>query len=430
MGNRTTRLISALFAGILAGAPLSAMSQNAPTAKSTTSSADACLASPGSSIPQGQRWYYYTERTTKRRCWFLGKEDGKVTQNRTATTTRKSTPPPSRSVQDAHAELASSEPDTVPDAPALMPAQNAAPTLQAASTTPAKSSDEAPATEQLAPDQPTATELPAPETTTPSSPTAVVSTSTNISAEKPTTSLRILLLFVAGALTLAGIMSSVIRRFRPSHTRVQTQDRARNRVKREPMLNDEQTPQTQAAVASSFPRAKESRLVDSSFAQPDTNRRAAVAGGTIRTRTTYPESTTSRPKIATRNTTAAAQLDAKPVPRVKESRPVDSTFAQSDTNRRAAVTSGTIRTPTTYSESTARRPKIATRNTTAAAPLDAQPVVPRTDADCADAAAVDIDAIITALERLTKEVPKPSRPISTGSPGFRQNRRTRFDVHA
>lgn len=37
--------------------------------------ADDCIAAPNSQPPQGQHWWYRTDRVTQRKCWFLGPRD-------------------------------------------------------------------------------------------------------------------------------------------------------------------------------------------------------------------------------------------------------------------------------------------------------------------------------------------------------------------
>ncbi|MFK4724453.1 hypothetical protein ABIE89_005553 [Bradyrhizobium niftali] len=85
MGNRTAKFISALVGSIIAGAPLAAVSQNAPSASNTANAAADCLASPKSTAPQGQHWHYRLDRATKRQCWYLRAEGSKATQSAQAT---------------------------------------------------------------------------------------------------------------------------------------------------------------------------------------------------------------------------------------------------------------------------------------------------------------------------------------------------------
>jgi hypothetical protein len=41
---------------------------------STVRAADECIVEPNSQPPQGQHWYYQTDRESKRQCWYLGPE--------------------------------------------------------------------------------------------------------------------------------------------------------------------------------------------------------------------------------------------------------------------------------------------------------------------------------------------------------------------
>jgi hypothetical protein len=40
--------------------------------------ADECLEKPNAPSPEGSHWYYRTDRTTNRQCWYLGSERGKA----------------------------------------------------------------------------------------------------------------------------------------------------------------------------------------------------------------------------------------------------------------------------------------------------------------------------------------------------------------
>jgi hypothetical protein len=67
MGNRIF-----LVAAMLAGVALTA------TSASAAPEADECLAKPKGVAPAGKHWYYQTNRTTQRKCWYLGDEGEKV----------------------------------------------------------------------------------------------------------------------------------------------------------------------------------------------------------------------------------------------------------------------------------------------------------------------------------------------------------------
>jgi hypothetical protein len=49
-------------------------------------SAADCLTAPGSSAPPNSHWYYRTDRTTQRKCWFLRGLDGSSPQGAVTTT--------------------------------------------------------------------------------------------------------------------------------------------------------------------------------------------------------------------------------------------------------------------------------------------------------------------------------------------------------
>jgi hypothetical protein len=106
MSNRTAKFASAIFASLLAGAPLTTISHSAASA------ADDCLSSPKEETPEGGHWYYRIDHATKRHCWYLRAEGGKPLQI-TAPISPPSAKPVStkqeattqRSIADARAEL-------------------------------------------------------------------------------------------------------------------------------------------------------------------------------------------------------------------------------------------------------------------------------------------------------------------------------------
>ena len=237
MGNRTAKFISALIGSVIAGAPLAAVSQNAPSAPATAStatSASDCLASPKGTAPQGQHWHYRVERGTKRQCWYLRAEDTKATTTaQAANSAPQPDSPPPQSVQNARAEYVAPQRTAAQAAPATAP--------QAAQAAPSPSSDaQQPAVATLWPDPATATAVPAPQpaaasataveqpSAEPAASPAPVPPAAADSADKPTGSLPTLLLVVIGALALAGLIASVIYRFAGGRARVQTADRRVN----------------------------------------------------------------------------------------------------------------------------------------------------------------------------------------------------------
>jgi hypothetical protein len=106
MPNRTAKFVSALFASLLAGAPLTTVTHGATTV------ADDCLSGPKGQAPQGAHWYYHVDRSTKRHCWYLADQQHTPRSQTAAANSAALTNPPQdadgamqQSVANAHAEL-------------------------------------------------------------------------------------------------------------------------------------------------------------------------------------------------------------------------------------------------------------------------------------------------------------------------------------
>src|SRR6266481_877165 len=106
MPNRTAKFASAIFAGLLAGTPLTTISHSAAAA------AEECLSGPNDKALGGGHWYYRIDRATNRHCWYQrdeGEKRSQLTPPNSAASARPATPKPApaaqRSVADAHAEL-------------------------------------------------------------------------------------------------------------------------------------------------------------------------------------------------------------------------------------------------------------------------------------------------------------------------------------
>ncbi|MCK1360622.1 hypothetical protein [Bradyrhizobium sp. 199] len=241
MGNRTAKFVSALVGSIIAGAPLAAVSQNAPSTPSTASTAADCLGSPKGAAPQGQHWHYRLERTTKRQCWYLRAAGDKASKAAQATPDAQNTDSTApQSVQNARAEYAAPQ-SAAPGAPNMTaPAPAAASTPPVAQQPPATINDTAQqpagatrwpdaATPALSPapqPQPAPVAAAAPPSAKPAKPPAPIApAAADGSADKPTGSLQMLLLVIGGALALAGILASLIYRFAGGRVRVQSADR-------------------------------------------------------------------------------------------------------------------------------------------------------------------------------------------------------------
>jgi hypothetical protein len=281
MGNRTAKFISALVGSIIAGAPLAAVSQNAPTAPSTANAAGDCLGSPKGAAPQGQHWHYRLERATKRQCWYLRAEGGKATQTAQAapdTPAADSAVPQQHSVQDARAEYPT--PQSI--APVKTPAQaGPAPTQQSANPSPDANAQQ-PAVATRWPDASTAsaapTEQPSPApvaaaaqpTAKPAkSPAPVAPAAAESTADKQTGSLQMLLLVIGGALALAGILASVVYRFAGGRIRVQAAEQRRvNWDSYEPHDHDDDRAPWLNAAPAGAPHAQQPRPVDFDALRP------------------------------------------------------------------------------------------------------------------------------------------------------------------
>src|ERR1700730_17499210 len=73
MPNRTAKFASAIFAGLLAGTPLTTISHSA-------AAEEECLSGPNDKAPGGGHWYYRIDRATKRHCWYQRDEAEKPSQ--------------------------------------------------------------------------------------------------------------------------------------------------------------------------------------------------------------------------------------------------------------------------------------------------------------------------------------------------------------
>ncbi len=111
MPNRTAKFVSAVFASLVAGAPLATISHGA------TPAADDCLAGPKEQTPQGGHWYYRIEHPSSRHCWYLRDENDKVSQTAPSNSSAPAPPlslkpdkPMPGSVANARAELTSRVP--------------------------------------------------------------------------------------------------------------------------------------------------------------------------------------------------------------------------------------------------------------------------------------------------------------------------------
>src|SRR5260221_6678841 len=100
---RIAKFASAIFASLLAGAPITIITS------SFAHAAGDCQTEPGSETRQGQHWYYRIEHSTKRHCWYL-REEGERAEQATssegaAAASRRNETAVRGSIADAHGEL-------------------------------------------------------------------------------------------------------------------------------------------------------------------------------------------------------------------------------------------------------------------------------------------------------------------------------------
>jgi hypothetical protein len=243
MPYRTAKFVSVLFASLIAGASFITASHGAPA----PDEADNCLAGPKGTAPQGSHWYYRVERGTKRHCWYVGEEKGKVARATPAIASAAAdsaspVPPPKpvgtqKTIADARAELPVSQTQAAPetgitDQRAVAPTANPAGTdtnqrANARDTNPQSSAqssliasrwpESSGVSSSASPDQATdqsddtvqqdAMEAPAPAIA------PVTLAAADSSAARQTGSIQTLLIVIIGALSLAGLIGSAIFRF-------------------------------------------------------------------------------------------------------------------------------------------------------------------------------------------------------------------------
>jgi hypothetical protein len=232
MSNRSAKFVSAIFASILAGASFAAAAENG------AKTADSCLSGPKGAVPAGGHWYYRVDHATKRHCWYVGDERAKLAQTaqpNSSAAAKPAAPKPEaamqRSIADAHAELPPQaridQPDRN-DAPiAVMPADTASmATNQRASIPDAAWQRSVVASRWPEPAGVSSSASPAPTTdnsdanlqansaaTPPPVVAAVPLAAANSSSESQANSIQMLLIVMAGALALAGIMGATVFRF-------------------------------------------------------------------------------------------------------------------------------------------------------------------------------------------------------------------------
>jgi hypothetical protein len=281
MPNRTAKFMSAIFASVFAGMPLTTPSHGA------TPAADDCLSGPKDQTPQGSHWYYRIDRATKRHCWYLHEERETLSQIAPPNSSPAVKPVPpktettaQRSIANAHAELPLPQTSGVQDTGTatgrltLATAADAAGTAtdQPANALDANTQQSAVASRWPDPSDVSSSAGPAPATsisdasvqpTSDSAPPDAIAPVTlaaaDASSEKTETqsgSIQMLLLVIIGALSLAGLMGSAILRFGST----QRTGRHVNRVDRRAIwdsVDTDRLPRTDRLSPRAFPTSGE-----------------------------------------------------------------------------------------------------------------------------------------------------------------------------
>lgn len=239
MSQRSTKFLSVLVAGMLAGANLTAVAQNGPSpaeAKTAdTGPADNCLPGPKGAVPAGSHWYYRLDRATKRKCWYVRAESARTARAApaqrdaplSAAPAQVVAPPPpqqqgmSPAVANARAELLSAQANraqapsssifdtgqraTAPQAdPQPSPVSSRWPDSSNASA----SSDSKLAAADAAPSA-QADAAPAPQPAAP----ALAAPPADSNLDRQASSTQMLLVVMIAALALAGLIAGIVFRF-------------------------------------------------------------------------------------------------------------------------------------------------------------------------------------------------------------------------
>ena len=257
----TAKFVPALFATVLAAANLTTGTDL--RAQAAQGGDDTCLSSPKGATSNGGHWYYRIDRATKRQCWYLRDEGEKSAR---APLDSPATPPAAtadaasqqsvtitnKAVADARAEWVSQQNRAERNLPARVDPQ----TTGAVPTSTVQNSKPAAAPNVLAPSPLSTTRWSDAQSTGSGTPADAQTAAADASAAdqaqspaeqaqqpaaapvaavaadpvpaKPTASLQMLLLVMAAALALAGVMVSLI--FRVGRMRARRAMRSKRRA--------------------------------------------------------------------------------------------------------------------------------------------------------------------------------------------------------
>ena len=283
MANLNAKFASAVVACIVAGAPFTTVPNAANAAE--------CLTEPRQDKPQGQHWFYRIEHGTKRHCWYLRDEDGKVSHATLSNDSPSAADvvalkgePNQRSLEDARAEwaipsLSAQNNATVAPAqaaPAAPPALASSPSPNSPQSEPLGSAEgSVQASLQASAEESTvSSRWPSPSEKASSTPTRLAAADSsdpdpgakavfapappvpvNAPAEKAkaNASLQRLFLVILGALALAGLTASVIYRFGHRRRTVRLDARERRAAIRESFDNAPRPPWAESVIEKTTP---------------------------------------------------------------------------------------------------------------------------------------------------------------------------------
>jgi hypothetical protein len=209
MSNRMGNFLAALLVDALASVALVVAMDGAAHA------ADNCLSGPKGAAPKGSHWYYRIDHVTKRNCWYVRAEGEKPVAPQNSSLTQASPQaetPLQPSIANARAEASPADIGQ-PNGTAAMPAAAAGAGTDIPQSTVASRWLDRPDADSTNPSAPT----PVDAGVDVNSPTPPVAEAPLAAADMPPApgfrSVQPLLLAIAAAIALAGLMAGVIFRF-------------------------------------------------------------------------------------------------------------------------------------------------------------------------------------------------------------------------
>jgi hypothetical protein len=329
MSIRSGKFVPALLAGAVVGVSLATMTDSRAQVLTTSAeaaiqapqtAADGCLSTPKGATPAGSHWYYRIDRVTKRQCWYL-REESDAADKFTRATSPPSAPAPAsapaspsaaaaddptpaqrtitrKTIADARAEWVSQQPraeanlpakveraaapaapaPVVPDGPRIAMPNVLAPaplsSMRWNEAAPTRTSVNPTDIQLAAVTPPAAAQPPQAEEVQQPAVEQVAPFTADAATAKPTASLQKLLMVMAAALALAGLIVSAIVRIGRMRARraIRRKRRAmwdsakaskttrrrapQPQAKPQPIFQDEAAPRRTAAAAATPPHPR------------------------------------------------------------------------------------------------------------------------------------------------------------------------------